>query len=220
MSRLLGAILTGLLAVGISQAHFPFILPDESGATAKVVFSDSLAPDADVKIEKLESTKLFVRDSGGKDVPIEWKKGEACYEAKVPGAGSRSVFGITEYGVMQKGDSKPFRLVYFPKAVIGATGKPVGEPLKVEIVLSMAGGKTRFQVLSGGKPAAEVETTVLVPEQAKQMVKTDKDGYTPGYEAKGRYGVHARVTEAKGGEYAGKKYEESRYYATLVVDIK
>lgn len=220
MSRLVGSLLVGFLAAGIAQAHFPFILPDEAGAAAKVVFSDSLAPDPDVKIEKLEPTKLFLRDSSGKDTAIEWKKGEACLEAKVHGTGPRTVFGITEYGVLQKGDAKPIRLVYLPKAMIGGAGKPVGDALKVEIVPAAANGKTRFQVLSGGKPVADVETTVLVPGKDKQMVKTDQDGFTPGYEGAGRFGVYARVTDSKVGEYAGKKYEETRYYATLVVDVK
>lgn len=221
MSRAFGSLLVGLLAAGASQGHFPFILPDESGAAAKVVFSDSLAPDPDVKIEKLESTKLFLRDDSGKDPALEWKKGDACLEVKVPGKGLRTVYGVTEYGVLQKGDAKPFRLVYFPKAIVGGSAaKAVGDPLKVEIVPATANGKTRFQVLLGGKPVPDAETTVLVPEKDKQMVKTDREGFTPAYEAKGRYGVYSRVTEAKAGEYAGKKYEESRYYATLVVEVK
>ena len=44
MSRLLGAILTGLLAVGIAQGHFPFILPDEAGASPRRSFSATRSP--------------------------------------------------------------------------------------------------------------------------------------------------------------------------------
>ena len=221
MHRILGAFLTGILAAGLAQAHFPFIVPDETGAAAKVVFSDSLDPDPAVKIEKLDGTKLFLREAGAtKDVPLEWRKGEACYELKLPGTGARTVFGVTEYGVLQKGDAKPFRLVYYPKAAIGDATKPVGDPLKVEIVSAASGGKVRFQVLAGGKPAAEIEATVILPGDAKQAVKTDKDGFTPGFEKKGRYGVYARASEAKSGEFAGKKYEEVRSYATLVTDVK
>jgi len=86
MPRTFGALVVGLLAAGIAHAHFPFIVPDESGTAAKVVFSDSLAPDPNVKIEKLESTKLFLRETGtSKDASLSWKKGEACYEVAVPG---------------------------------------------------------------------------------------------------------------------------------------
>jgi uncharacterized GH25 family protein len=222
MKRMFGAAAVLLLATAVSQAHFPFIVPEADGASAKVIFSDTLEPDPDVNIEKLASTKLFVRDASGKDLPLDWKKGDAFYSAAVPGSGPRVVYGVTEYGVLQKGNAKPFRLTYLPKAMIGgvpAKAAAVGGPLKVEIVPEGAPGKTRFQVLRDGKPAAEAEVTVLVPGAAKKAVKTDKDGLTPAFTESGRYGVFARVTEAKGGEFAGKQYTETRHYATLVVDV-
>jgi uncharacterized GH25 family protein len=220
MKRIIGAAAIALLAGTVAQAHFPFIVPEQDGAAAKFIFSDSLEPDTGINIEKLAGTKLFVRDASGKDSPLEWKKGEGFYSVAVPGTGPRVVHGVTEYGVLQKGDAKPFRLTYCPKAIIGtSSAKAVGGSLKAEIVPEGAAGKTRFQVLYDGKPAAEIEVTVLVPGSAKQAVKTDKEGFTPAFEQSGRYGVFARVTEAKEGEFAGKKYTETRYYATLVVDI-
>ncbi|MFO0801831.1 MAG: DUF4198 domain-containing protein [Gemmataceae bacterium] len=220
MTRTFGVLAGLLLAAGIGHAHFPFILPDETGAAAKVVFSDALAPDTAVKIDKIDSTKLFLRD-GTKNIPLEWKKGESWLDAKLPGAGNRVAFGVTEYGVLQKGDAKPFRLVYLSKAVIGDPfAKAVGDPLKVEIVATGQAGKTRFQVLASGAPAADIETTIISADEKKHAAKTDKDGFTPAFEGKGRVGVYARVSEAKSGEFAGKKFDEIRTYATLVVDIK
>ena len=222
MKRILGAAAVLLLAAAVSQAHFPFIVPEADGAAAKLIFSDTLEPDPDVNVEKLSGTKLFVLDSSGKATPLDWKKGGAFYSVAVPGSGPRVVYGVTEYGVLQKGDAKPFRLTYLPKALIGgvpAKSAAVGGPLKVEIQPEGTPGKTRFQVLSDGKPAADVEVTVLVPGAAKKAVKTDKEGFTPAFAESGRYGVFARVTEAKGGEFAGKKYTETRYYATLVMDV-
>lgn len=220
MPRILGVLITGLLATGLAHAHFPFILPDETGSAARVVFSDALAPDTAVKIEKIDSTKLFLRD-GTKNIPLEWKKGESWLDAKLPGTGNRIAFGVTEYGVLQKGDAKPFRLVYFSKAAIGDPfAKAVGDPLKVEIVAAGQPGKTRFQVLAGGKPAADIEITIIAADEKKHSAKTDADGFTPAFEGKGRVGVHARVSEVKSGEFAGKKYDEIRSYATFVVDIK
>ena len=221
MYRVLGVLLTGLCASALAQAHFPFIVPEEDGTSAKVVFSDSLVPDTAVKIEKLDGTKLFLRDGGGKDSPLEWKKGEGFYEVKLPGSGPRVVYGVTEYGVLQKGDAKPFRLVYFPKALVGgAAGKEIGGALKVEIVPAAQADKMRFLIVHAGKPVADAEVTILVPGEEKKTAKTDKDGFTPAFAAKGRYGVFARVTESKTGEFAGKKYDETRFYATLVMDVK
>ena len=221
MNRMFGAAVVGLLAVSVAQGHFPFIVPDADGTTAKVVFSDNLDPDKDVNIEKLDGTKLTLRDAGGKESPLTWKKGDACYVVSVPGSGARVVYGVTDYGVLQKGDAKPFRLVYYPKATVGGlASKPVGGTLKLEIVAAGEVGKTRFQVLADGKPAAESEVTVILPGGSKKAEKTDKDGFTPAYAESGRYGVYAKFVEAKAGEHAGKKYDEVRNYATLVTDVK
>jgi uncharacterized GH25 family protein len=220
VNRVLAAIALGVLLPLAAQAHFPFIVPSEDGSSAKVVFSDTLLPDKQVAIEKLAGAKMFLRDSGGKDFPLTWKKKDGFYEMNLPGKGSRTAYGVADYGVLQKGDAKPFRLVYLPKAILGTPSKPIGEPLKVEIVPDTAGGKTRFQVFNSGKPAPEAEVTVLLPSDEKKTAKTDKSGYTPAYEPKGRYGVFARISEAKTGEFAGKKYDEIRYYATLVFDVK
>ena len=220
MKRMIGAVAVGLVATALAQAHFVFIVPEADGSAAKVVFSDELAPDTKVDITKVANTKLTLRDAAGKESPLEWKKGEGCYQVALPGAGERVVYGVTEYGVLQKGDAKPFRLTYFPKAVVGGSAaKAVGGPLRVEIVTASEAGKTRFQVLRDGKPVADAEVTVLVPGAGKKAVKTDADGFTPPFDAPGRYGVFARVSETKGGEFAGKKFEEARMYATLVTDV-
>jgi uncharacterized GH25 family protein len=220
MYRMIGAAAVGLFAAAIAQAHFPFVVPDEQGQSAKVVFSDTLEPDTNVNVEKIASTKLTLRDAAGKESPLEWKKAEGFYAVNVPGRGDRVIYGATDYGVLQKGDSKPFKLAYFPKAALGNSGaKAVGEKLPLEVVAEGGLGKVRFRVLAAGKPVPESEVTVMVPGGEKKMVKTDKDGYTPGYDGAGRYGVVAKQVEAKAGEHAGKKFEEVRNYATLVCDV-
>lgn len=220
MYRTLGALVIALVAAAGARAHFPFILPDDKGESAKVVFSDALEPDANVNIEKLENTKLTLRDAGGKESAVEWKKADGFYAINVPGRGDRVLYGVTDYGVLQKGDAKPFKLVYYPKATIGtATAKPVGEKLALEVAAEGKTGAMRFRVLAAGKPVADAETTVILPNGMKKAVTTDKEGYTPAYDAAGRYGVYAKHVEAKPGEHAGKKYDEVRSYATLVCDI-
>ncbi len=222
MFRMLGVLGFALLTVSIAEGHFPFVVPDDKGSSAKVVFSDSLKPDPNVQIEKLASTKLTMRDATGKESAIEWKKGEACYELSIPGSGNRVVYGTTEYGVLQKGDTKPFRLIYFPKAIVGAGSAKeatIGEKLGLEVVAVAAAGKVKFQVLAAGKPVADSEVTVMLPDATKKAVTTDKQGFTPEFQEVGRYGVIAKLIEAKTGEHGGKSYDEVRNYATLVCDI-
>ncbi len=220
MYRMLGAAVVGLIAAAVAQVHFPFILPDDKGESAKVVFSDNLEPDTAVNIEKLSGTKLTLRDASGKESAVEWKKGEGFYAVNVPGRGDRVIYGVTDYGVLQKGDAKPFKLVYYPKAAIGAaTAKPIGEKLALEVVAEGKTGALRFQVLAAGKPLANAEVTVILPGGKKKAETSDKDGYTPAYDSAGRYGVYAKHVDAKPGEHAGKKYDEVRSYATLVCDV-
>ena len=220
MYRMIGAVVIGLFAVGAASGHFPFVVPDAKGESAKVVFSDNLDPDENVNIEKIANTKLTLRDAAGKEMPLEWKKSDGFYAVNVPGRGDRVIYGVTDYGVLQKGDDKPFKLAYYPKAVIGnAAAKPVGEKQPLEVVAEPAMGKVRFQVLAAGKPLAESEVTVMLPDGAKKAVKTDKDGYTAAFDGAGRYGVVAKRVEAKAGEHGGKKYDEIRSYATLVCDV-
>lgn len=222
MPRLAGVLMIGLLAVSVAQGHFPYIVPDEKGVTAQVVFSDDLKPDPNVNIEKLANTKLTLRDATGKETPLEWKKADHAYLLEFAGSGTRVVYGRTDYGVLQKGDAKPFLLVYFPKAIIGsATAKEatIGEKLPLEVAAVGTPGKVRFQVLALGKPVAESEVTVILPDSGKKAVKTDKDGLTPEFDATGRYGVTAKLFETRTGEHAGKKFDEVRYYATLVCDV-
>src|SRR5262249_50149578 len=111
MSRILGAAIVGLFATSVAQGHFPFIVPDDKGTAAKVVFSDDLNPDPNVNVEKIANTKLTLREAG-KETPLEWKKGDGFYSLAIPGSGTRVVYGTTDYGVLQKGDAKPFRLMY------------------------------------------------------------------------------------------------------------
>jgi uncharacterized GH25 family protein len=220
MYRMIGAVVVGLFAGAVARAHFPFIVANDKGDGARVVFSDTLEPDPAVNVEKIGSTKLTLRDGAGKESAVEWKKEDGFYAVNVPGRGDRVVYGTTDYGVLQKGDAKPFKLAYYPKAAIGAAiTKPIGEKLPLEVVAEGKAGALRFQVLAAGKPLANSEVTVMLPGGAKKTATTDKEGYTPAYDAVGRYGVCARHSETKAGEHAGKKYDEIRSYATLVCDV-
>jgi len=221
MRKMFGTLAIVLIAASFSQAHFPFIVPDDKGTNAKVVFSDTLEPDTNVNIEKIANTKLTLRDAGGKESPVEWKKGEGFYSLAIPGAGTRVVYGVTDYGVLQKGDAKPFKLTYFPKAVVGAaTAKEavIGK-LPLEVVAVGNGSKLKFQVLAQGKPLPDSEVTVMLPDGAKKSSTTNKEGFTPEYDGAGRYAVYAKQIETKPGEHAGKKYDEARNYATLVCEV-
>ena len=221
MVRTLGSLAVLTLAALTARAHFVFIVPDaKDPAKAVVVFGEELEPDEAVTMEKVAGLKLKVRGADGKAADATFTKGNHSFAEAVPGGGPRVVAGSVNYGVMQKGDAKPFLLVYHPKAVVGgvpADGGAAAGP--AELVPTVAAGKVKFRLLAGGKPVADAEATVLLPGGEKEKAKTDKDGYTKEFAGAGRYGVWARYVEAKAGELDGKKYEEVRHYPTLVLDV-
>lgn len=217
------AIVLALAAT--ASAHFPFLVPDGPDK-GKAVFSDSLKPDsAGVPVDKITATKLAVVENG-KAAELTWThdKTSNCYTFAVPGSGSRIVVGTTDYGVLQRGDAKPFHLRYYAKAIFGdvpAEEKATaGSLVPLELIPIVDGGKLRFKVVAGGKAMAKVEVTVLIPgEEKSRVVVTDDAGFTSAFDKSGMYGAYARSTESKSGEQGGKKYEEVRCYATLVVRL-
>jgi hypothetical protein len=216
------AIALIVTTVSAASAHFPFLVPDGE-SKGRAVFSDTLKPDKDVPVDRIANTKLVVL-SDGKAADLAWTfdKTANYYTFDVPGTGSRIVVGTTDYGVLQRGEGKPFLLHYYPKAIVGGLPAPekgtVGDRVPLELVPVVEGGKLRLQALAGGKPLVKAEVNVLVPgEEKAKVVATDDGGLTPGFDKAGMYGAHVRLVEAKGGEQGGKKYDETRHYATLVV---
>lgn len=221
MRFLCALMLTGVLAA-FAAAHFVYVVPAKDGQTLQVVFSDNLDPDEAVAIEKVTGLKLMARGDKGETMAVEHKTDKHALTAMVP-AKTKLLFGTVTYGLMSRKDTKPALLVYHPKAVmVGCDAKlaTIGEKAAIEIIPSTHDGKTTFEVHAAGKPVPEVELSVLLPNGEKVKWKTDKSGKTEAIAASGRYAIWAKHTEAKSGEHDGKKYEEIRHYATLVVDVK
>jgi uncharacterized GH25 family protein len=223
MGRLIAAAALFAFTTAAS-AHFPFLIPDGPNK-GKAVFSDNLKADPQVPVDRIANTKLTVL-ADGRATDLTWTLDKAanCYTFEVPGSGTRVIIGTTDYGVLQRGDSKPFLLHYHSKAVFGDLPAPekatVRDKVPLELIPVADGGKLRFRALAAGKPLAKAEVNVLVSGEAKsKIVATDAAGLTPAFDKPGQYGAHVRLTEEKAGEQAGKKYQEVRHYATLVVTI-
>jgi uncharacterized GH25 family protein len=222
MRKTLTASLLALAAVSAASAHFVWIVPDTSDkGRALVVFSDTLDPDKNpALLDRIAQTRLFVQSADGKDAPVEWKKQETSYTLSLPAANA-CVGGICKYGVTQRGDSKPFLLVYYPKLIVGQPGGKAWDRLDLEMVPTRTGKGLHIQVLHHGKPApADLEVTLSGPKDQKGVHKTNARGEldveTP--EA-GVYGLRVAHTVNEAGEHEGKKYEQVRTYATLVLTV-
>lgn len=207
------ALLVALSAT--AAAHFVFIVP-ESANKARVVFSNSLEPDQKVPIAKIAATKLLLRDAKGKVSPLTWTKGEHSYAVEVPGTGSRIVYGVTDYGIVQKGTAKPYLLRYHSKAIVGPIPKRGGfdKHQAIELVPEVSDGKVVFWVHTNAKLIANAEVHVL-QKSGEETLTTESHGRTKAIDVKGQCGVYVRHTD----KTAGKDYDEVRLYATLVFDL-
>ena len=222
MLRFITACTLVVLATAQVHAHFVFVVPAPDGKSVKVVFSDNLSPDENVDINKVASLKLTGRFTNGKEAAIESKVDKHHLAADIKLADPLCVYGSVTYGLMTRKDTKPALLIYHPKAIFAGSdlkSATIGEKAALEIVTVTESGKTRFRLLAQGKPVADAEGSILLPDDKKEKLKTDNDGYTPAFEAPGRYAVWLKNIETKAGEHDGKKYEEVRHYATLVADI-
>lgn len=217
-------LITALLLIVAQplRAHFLFIVPESGAPSAKVVFSEDLQNDEDVDISIVDSSKLFARDVEGKDAPVALEKADAKRGIKLTPDRTAVLYGTCEAGVMQRGDSPTFLLVYHPKTILGnAFNKKaaLGDKAPAELIPVGKAGELRFQLVAGGKPVADSELTVILPDGEQKKAKTNADGQTEAFKAMGRYGVWARHFENASGERDGKKYEQIRHYPTLVVDV-
>jgi hypothetical protein len=225
MKRLCSALL--LLAVAApGQAHFVWLLPPAPGEkpTARVVFSDALAPDGDL-VKKVAHTSLFLGDERIKLTPVKAAAGKGALEVAVPGARRQVLLGLCTYGVTARGKAEPYLLRYYAKTFIGPAPKVGPDPgewawekLPLEVVREVGGKAPSCRVLWQGKPLADAEVVLLVPGKEEPVTrKADRAGvFALEAPAKsGVYGVRVGHVDKRAGEHGGKKYRSVRHYATL-----
>lgn len=223
MTRLLAAI-GGLTLATMASAHFVYLVP--AGGKVHVIFSDSLEADENVSIDKIAATKLFAVYREGKQVPLEWTKGKAALLAVLPDRDVYMIGGDTDYGFHQSKhtQNKPVRLKYYPKVILGDVASAeklrLGAATPLEIIPSIRDGKLHFQALLRGKPLPKAEFGLLIPGEGKgQKLTGDGEGRIPtSFTSPGKYAARVAYIEPTAGEVGGKKYEEIRHYATLVVE--
>ncbi|MGH7214124.1 MAG: hypothetical protein ACREIT_05115 [Tepidisphaeraceae bacterium] len=203
-------------------AHFPFVVPDAGGTKAKLLMSETLEPDPEVKVELLGGITLSLRDAKGNETPLTpGKPSGHAMPLSLAGDGTRLVHGKADLGVMRRGDKPAHLLIYYPKTIVGDAFDPMtalGDKVPVELVPVRVEGGLKLKLLAGGKPAAGRDVRVITPDGAQDDFKTDADGLTPIFAEPGRYGAWARHWVDKAGERDGKPYAQERHYATIVFD--
>ena len=115
-------------------------------------------------------------------------------EIEIPGRGLRVVHGVSDLGVMQRGNTKPFLLVYHPKtipATLSILRVTLGDQTPVEIVPVGKVGDISFRLLAQGKPVVNAEVNLVLPDGERTKVTTNDDGQTSAFPNQGRYAAGA-----------------------------
>lgn len=209
-----------LAALQIARAHFVFVVPDATGRKVEVMLTEDMKPTPAVPIAMLAPTRLQVR-TAGTDAPLPLTKGEHAYTGDLPGSGTRVVHGVTDLGIMQRGNAKPHVLDYYPKTILGDPfdkSTVLGDSVPVELIPVRKDNGVALELRGNGKTLPDAEIIVILPGGTQKKVKTGDDGVTEAFPETGRIGAWARFWVPSTGERNGKPYEELRHYATLVFD--
>ena len=215
-------LLIFLAAARPGQAHFVFVVPGNGGNDAKVFISEELKPDNHIDQTLVEGAKLNLREANGAEQPLTLVKHNDALLVVLPGKGTRLVYGIDDLGLSgSQASAKPYRLIYYPKAILGDAFDPqmtVGSRAPVELIPEGKPGAVRLRLVARGKPLPNTEITVILPDGSQKKMMTDASGQTEPMAGSGRFGAWARFWENASGEQDRNKYEEVRNYATLVFD--
>jgi hypothetical protein len=219
----LGCAVT-LVTVGPAPSHYLFLLPGENGAAPQLVWNDGPISEPATGLDTVSTGRFTALDGLGRAVSVTPKPGgEGWLGFDGLPADAREVAGTVEYGVVVRGQPEPVLVIHHAKTVLTpvtpatvSTARPEAMPAELTPVVQPGG--IAFRLTVGGKKAASADVLVQLPDEKRfRAVRTDADGLTPAFDRAGKYAARALVTEAKAGEFRGRKYQQVRHYPTLVV---
>src|SRR5205085_49087 len=136
--------------------HFLWVVPGATPDHAKIFFSDSLQPGETNLLSRIAQTKVFAQDAAGTLTPLTWTKAEDAYVVELP-PGTVAVHGSCLYGVLKRGDTKPFLLQYNMTLDLGGAKPAAWDNVPFQVRRMPAGG---FMATFNGTPATAAEVVV------------------------------------------------------------
>lgn len=207
------------LAIGnAAQAHFVWTYTEDG--LVKVVFGEGLEPDQAQFLGGLKDMKAY-KVVDGKRVAIELdKKTEddmGWFQTSLETSG-HIVDVHVPYGVFGRGD-KSMLLDYSAKYINttqGSAAKPSTE-LTLDLVPAFENGQLKIGAYFNGYPIEGIEIEAERLASDSDVATTDVAGHAV-LSPSSRYIIRGKHVVAEAGELNGDKYDEKRYYCTLVID--
>lgn len=222
MRRLFWSALLALASSIPLAAHFVFVVPAPEAGRALVVISETPAPDPEVDVAMISNTTLSFRNLEGRDTPVALSKSAHAFTVALPSTAPGVVHGRSDLGVTSREGSIPHVLLYYPKTIIGDPFEArtrLGSQVPIELVPVGHAGGFRLLLLVKGEPVTQGEVAVIGPNGKEAVLSTGADGMTGEFSGPGRFAAWARHWESAPGERNGRRYEQLRHYATLVIDV-
>lgn len=215
----LALLAAGLLLIPqVASAHFLWITVEPSAkspsnATVQVFLNETPEPGGPEFLKFVRDVKPTV---DGQALAVT--TGEEAVVGRWVGKLPQTIDAARDLGIRSKGDVS-YRLHYTARAQAGPAApedKETGDKLRVRLVTK--DGKNFAQVLFDGKPAPKARIKVYPAEGDAKEITADEQGLaTVDGLAEGKTALWANTADGKAGEENGKKYSETRYYATLTV---
>ena len=232
-AKTLLATLTSLLVAATAQAHFLWVdlVPSENGRFVCVSFSEEPGPGEAHLVDRISSTKAWVRRAQGEPQPLELssivddESDEGYWSTKVKLDGATSVEAQCQYGVFQRGETS-LLLNYFGKHLAAASPSEIAplaraEQLTLDVVPDKVDGRWHATVYWQGQPAADVELIAADADHKTYEFKTDSQGRVQLPAAiEDRFSLRARHVEpTQAGEIDGKSYSQAWFISTATVAV-
>lgn len=210
-----------------ASAHFLWLLTGSEKAPGKVqvYFGEAAEPDDPALLDKVAKAEVWSVGGRGEPKLLALTKAEDSLQAELTGSALLSPLILRHsYGVLSKGDSEPFLLMYYGKTypfALPGTWQAVNDDkrLPLEIIPQADGSSTVLKVTWNGKPQAGLTVTVVGPGiESKLEGTTDEAGtFRCELPIAGTFSIRAKHTEATAGKLDDKEYKSVRHYSTLTL---
>lgn len=217
-------VATVCLLPATADAHFLWLERDVDAGRIHVYFSEAAEPGEPELLKLVAGAKVWRLDGTGAAERLKLRQGDESLVGSIDKSAGNSLFLLQhDYGVFSRGD-KAMYLKYYAK-----TGPPLGgaawkmktaRRLALDIAPQARGNDVQLTVRWQGKPVEGAEVAVAGPGIKDVEAKTNKQGqirFAPG--KPGTYSIRARHVEQKTGERDGKRFDNTRHYVTLTLEI-
>ncbi len=212
--------ITGLLSAR-AEAHFLFIRiggQAEAGRQVDVFFSEIARAGDPRFVPRIAHTKLWMQTTAGQFQPLQVRRLPDRLRSRLPTDKTVAISGECTWGVLTR--NVPFLLRYFPGAIFGKA-KELNSlrprpKVPLQVVATVHADRVVLTALVDGKPLPGAMFTTVDDDLVNEELTADKQGravFRP--DADGHYCVYTKRVIPGEGTYGGKKYTETRDFATL-----